>query len=569
VVVRETWPRQVTHGIVKSGPAILDTDTTPIKVSGTSGKYAVTLSGHHVSARVPLGGAMRLQIASYVPKAIREHFDTHGGSVTDESSYAYELIAPSETITVIHPVEKPLSAPDFGRTADVAIPIVQAQRSFGDTHAGFDDPTFLVETESTGRFDVTGEWMEVSDAPVGSEWPAWTKRKARLFGAVVPLPPDHPLATVAALTNSALAARPLINPDDSVYDFRDAKYRTVQMTATGVSRFQNLYKKTPKDAPDRFIRTSGSVSVEVPNTKPPKAPNVSYIVPTVARSQAQGHGGPATLHTEGWGLRVYMEQGDWFDSGDGERLAVLIAQPPAQGTLSQIAGDPIVSAPAVVNDLTSSDFTNAYSEHPNLQQVMSGNADAGKDNASDRAAFRYVSASAFEVGYDPQKKLLYAEVVMRRRAAYRPFVRLALARFQAKSVPGAHLSSTVFADFIQLTPERTLSVTRTSKEVRLRLTGSFPKQSTANSVNTGVVAIAQTANDPSDEAHWIERGKQLFTFETTMDTGESVWNSTLPLSVFGKGGSRRIVVEEWEVWSAATLTDPEHGRLVYAEAIEL
>ena len=181
-----------------------------------------------------------------------------------------------------------------------------------------------------------------------------------------------------------------------------------------------------------------------------------------------------------------------------------------------------------------------------------------------------MSASVFDVGYDFQKKLLYAEIAMRRRAAYRPFVRLALARFQPKSVPGAHLSSTVFADFIQLTPERALSVSRTSRHVRLRLTGSFPKQDATHPVGTRIVAIVQTAHDRSDDALWSELGRQLFTYEFLTDMGESIWDRTLTLAMFNKGNFKRVIVEEWEVWSQpAALPDPKKGRVVYSEAVAI
>jgi hypothetical protein len=36
--------------------------------------------------------------------------------------------------------------------------------------------------------------------------------------------------------------------------------------------------------------------------------------------------------------------------------------------------------------------------------------------------------------------------------AYFPFVRLALARFQPDSIPDAHLSRVILAEFIQLVP---------------------------------------------------------------------------------------------------------------------
>jgi len=38
-------------------------------------------------------------------------------------------------------------------------------------------------------------------------------------------------------------------------------------------------------------------------------------------------------------------------------------------------------------------------------------------------------------------------------------VRLALARYQPQSVPGAHLSRVVLVDFVQLMPDRSASIT--------------------------------------------------------------------------------------------------------------
>ena len=72
-------------------------------------------------------------------------------------------------------------------------------RKLGETHARFADDNFTLDIETTGRFDVSGAWEDVTDAAVEDTWPLRTPHKAQLFGAQVPLPAGHPLATMDSL----------------------------------------------------------------------------------------------------------------------------------------------------------------------------------------------------------------------------------------------------------------------------------------------------------------------------------------------------------------------------------
>ena len=69
------------------------------------------------------------------------------------------------------------------------------------------------------------------------------------------------------------------------------------------------------------------------------------------------------------------------------------------------------------------------------------------------------------VGYRPQfsheRQLWFVDIAFDARATFWPFVRLAVARYQPESVVGAHLSTPVRIDQVQLAPERTASVART------------------------------------------------------------------------------------------------------------
>ena len=63
------------------------------------------------------------------------------------------------------------------------------------------------------------------------------------------------------------------------------------------------------------------------------------------------------------------------------------------------------------------------------------------------------------VSWDAERGLWYADVVAQTATAYFPFLRMALARWQPASIPGAALSHVVLADVAQLAPDRAVLVT--------------------------------------------------------------------------------------------------------------
>jgi hypothetical protein len=72
-----------------------------------------------------------------------------------------------------------------------------------------------------------------------------------------------------------------------------------------------------------------------------------------------------------------------------------------------------------------------------------------------------VEVAPHDVFYDEERGLWYCDIEVTWNASYFPFIRLALARYQPASIPGAHLSNVVLADFMPLVPDRWLNVTRT------------------------------------------------------------------------------------------------------------
>jgi hypothetical protein len=69
-----------------------------------------------------------------------------------------------------------------------------------------------------------------------------------------------------------------------------------------------------------------------------------------------------------------------------------------------------------------------------------------------------VDVAGHDVGFDADRKMWYCDITFSMSSVYSPFVRLALARYQPRSIPGAELSHVVLADFAQLSPDRSAAV---------------------------------------------------------------------------------------------------------------
>jgi hypothetical protein len=82
-----------------------------------------------------------------------------------------------------------------------------------------------------------------------------------------------------------------------------------------------------------------------------------------------------------------------------------------------------------------------------------------------------VSVVGHPVAYNAERRLWYCDLDIDAGAAYFPFLRLALARYQPHAIPGAELSPVVLADFAQLPADRTATVVPGEAAVRVTVAG--------------------------------------------------------------------------------------------------
>jgi hypothetical protein len=314
-----------------------------------------------------------------------------------------------------------------------------------------------------------------------------------------------------------------------------------------------------------------SVHLHVLNSARPKAPKVRYVIPIYKRSQR----GTSVTRTGG-GLRVYLER-PWWSSGDQERLGVVCWHPRHgdNGTLpinsvgpyvTQWGFDPVFRSAGVPAQPTPACFPRATSSRSDGKLSI--------DEADDVL----VDVAGHDVGFDTDRGLWYCDIHVtdargKELASYMPFIRLALARYQPHSVPDAHLSKVVLADYAQLAPNRHVTVTGTGNSRAVTVVGRAPIGTDAHqSLESRMVLIVEE-QDPritDDAIAWSPaafpsrfKNRIAMTASHSGKSDEVTWRASVLLPA-NYPKSLRFTFEEYE-----RINPTGEGRLAYTEAVPI
>jgi hypothetical protein len=453
------------------------------------------------------------------------------------------MLTPPKTLTLVHAVQQPLIEPQFQRLASA--------RNLGDTKALLTDE-IPISGKSTIQADINATWTEMIDDGSSDPQPKTPPGATRAFE----LPVDR-AATVLAI--------------DGSHEFHDTKYRSVTYTAAATSRFREYFPNSLTRPSSDFTRESVPVTLDILNTARPAAPKVLYVLPTFGWGEKM-EGVWTFSKRAGGGLRVYLDR-PWFSSGEGELLGVVLWQcsPPPHSAFSpfetpdflkpyvtQWGMDPLWDAPPPPSQATPllDHFRNAVAKETGLTL-----------DELTQAPNVPLAVAGHSVGYDNDRKLWYCDIELDPGVAYFPFIRLALARFQPKSLPDAHLSRVVLADFAQLVPDRSASIAFDGFNpalLELAIAGLTFNQSPQPLVQ--VTLEAQPASSGGDLA-WIP----FFTMPLVASKGPggiTLW--TTPITLPAPRGSRpfRLRIEEFEIYQTGTPGQTQN-RLVYADVLPL
>lgn len=494
------------------------------------------------------------------------------------------MLTPSRKIVLTHAVQQPL-----GRPAHKGFMVL---RDLGDTHAVL-DAELTVHGASSQKIDLDAAWREPIDNVAEAEW-------RTLDGAA------HVLEQTLERAATSLRMK---DPVRYRHEFGDTRYRRVTYRLTETTRFREQMPEAIASNPEQMVRRSDPIVVDVPNAAPPAMPGVLYVVPTFGWERQQEPEKYTSLR-KGGGLRVYLER-PWFASGDGELLAVVLTAIPGVPTQrttdaipaparplqggSRIQADrPLL--PAQLKSLNLPKVPEALrpyvtlwgldplwraglipkseypgpADFPQAEEILGGLTlpelpEPLQDSDSPLAPT--FTAVGHKVAYDAERALWYCDIEIEPHEAYFPFVRLALARFQPVSVPGAHLSKVVTADFIQLAPDRTVSLSfkkRKPSEMHIAVSGaSYVKGAAENGPGTVEVALEAHNAALPEELGWAEvpgTAVQLKS-ERKSVVGHYLWTGKLKIPKNTRFETHRVIVREYETFYADD-TEGASGKLM-------
>jgi hypothetical protein len=470
------------------------------------------------------------------------------------------LIAKTE-LDLVHAVEKPLMAPRFES--------LTATAKLGANSVSLRGSVSL-DADSTGEIEISASWTDQLD-PCHCNDPA---------PVALTRGPIHPQRIdLSAFEQPGEGSQPL----DFDHLINDTKYHEITYAVSGKSRFAPYYDDpaTTAGRPDHSGRFTiadqrNDRIIDVCNRAAPDLPEVLYLLP-IFRWEDQKLRHRCIRRRHGGGVRVYMNC-RWYSAGNGELLAALL--PEASGAMSDstsrlvtqwgidplLDGSPLPLSPAVSDFQGVQSFVrrcdgSATPETSLAHLPLVENSDV------------LVTAVGFAPQFDCERKLAYCDIILSPQAAYYPFVRFALARFQPNSVRGAHLSKVVTADFVQLAPDRWVMIQRTQHKLTVSIYGFTYRSSYAEAHGSEMlVRLEQRVSGASDALCWIpivdDDGREIMsqiqpeplsTLERLnllrekpegLEAGMSVWRVVFDLPKCAFAIRRRIQVEEIETFLA-------------------
>jgi hypothetical protein len=520
----------------------------------------------------------------------------------------HEAFTPARDLTLVHAVQRPVSAPE--------LPALQASRDPDDTTVRLDG-ALAVHGWSTSHVDVHARWLEWFEDPTTAQGVRLEPRTAEVGRlAITDGATLVPLAYEAAAVQRTVATTPTGGAEVSTaypeagkvrrplrLELGDTRRRSLACSATGTSRYQEYFPAAQIATPHWLERTGADVLVTAASTARPAPPAVLYAVPTFGWDDAS----PDGRRRRGKGLRLYLDR-PWFQTGEGERLAIVCARtgasPPAE-LVSAWGADPAWSAappPVVLDQAIAVNLADTVSYAHAAGTILAPRvitAELSVDALTGAAPIGEVptTPSIAVFGFLPEwnrdRGLWFVDVELETADAYWPFVRLAVARWQPESV-GPAFSRVVKVEFAQVAPDRTVFVTTSPARDRvdIRLVGvtagnaleelgtrpgpsrQFGKRGPVVHPETCAAAhrvYARVETRPAGatgELAWTAAAAPLELSARSYSPTEVQWSGSLALT---PSGQARVVVTEAEVFPSDTgaahdpypFTTPSRERVVF------
>lgn len=389
-------------------------------------------------------------------------------------------ITPFRELTLVHATQAPVCEPE--------LLFLTPNRQIGSHDVRLLCRTVRLHGPSTGKFEIEAEWKEWVD-DLAKPAPERVSFRGQL--GEIKLAENHENEFILSQAVDDQTIDPQATRGD-VHALGDTRFRLIRYRARATTRFREYLPPSVYADPDAVTRlgpvatgpamqlpaeddpgapvlqsASGTEQQSLVHASaPPRDPRVLYVVPTFRWQPSQSRAGhDVTRH--GNGLRVWLDR-PWFSSGDGELLGVVLYGdgarftdiPPAfQPLVTQWGTDPFWDSPLPKTLTRLTDFPARVASEQLRLQERPGQADP------------FVQIVGHRVHWDGARSLWYCDIELDPGAAYMPFARLALVRYQPNALPSARISKVVLAEFAQVLPRRRSVVTLQGNVVKAALHG--------------------------------------------------------------------------------------------------
>lgn len=471
-------------------------------------------------------------------------------------------ITPTRRITLVHAVSRPVNPPTFAKDG-AGHSLFPVERQPGQSIAVMAEP-LTAHWHSTGKITVHATWKDKVDDITQPKW------KERTFSEVA-----------GELVNDGLQTgnERRITSNNHAHLFRDTRAHIVTYSLSAYTRFREYFlpSETNKDSAkeiERFTKPGEEITVTVKSSVRPPVPAILYVIPVFSWKECTVDG--KTLRGRTMALRVYLSR-PFLVSGDRETVGVVFGDeahmttPASKKLISTWGGDPIVDSPTGIDDyvMTPADFT---------AQLMPREDDETTPTPWTPQEFSMAEGGMatvlpFNVKFHDERHLWYCDLPLSASKTASAFARLALVRWQRDSLADCFASQVALADFIQIRPDRWVSVSRKDHHcVKLAVTGVFPTETGIAVQPRLVCSVEQGWHGVSKDMQWRPITKDfVFNPDKPDGKGLSTYACELPLPGSMLVHKYRILIEELE-WYRKTTDDAEkkfYSRRVYMHYVNL
>jgi hypothetical protein len=383
-----------------------------------------------------------------------------------------------------------------------------------------------------------------------------------------------------------------------VHHLGDTKHRMIDYRMRATTRYREYFDPHLLPTLDDASVAGPVHRADVPSSARPGKPVVRDLLPLLRWDEETEPGQPfAVSRTRRCGVRIYLDR-PWYTTGEGELLAVLLrhgSDALSGDEVSQWGADPIFvqQGPGARGSLPLVDLLHLAGLDDRLEAgrpVRPPSVETLVDLPGQPSA----SVLGYRPEFSAERGLWFVDVAVDPGAAFWPFLRLSVARYQPSSLPGLSLSPIVKCDFVQLLPPRTTLLSRPDAEhARVVVTGpvgvprGFQRDSFEQSValsRTMFARLEQRAPSVGTDLGWrtvAATALPVRGVDATMVSweGELDLPTALPPERPGSSPDWRVTVEEWEALPAdsipsgssiTTVLPTRFGRrVVYADRLAL